>query len=61
MDKEKKYLLETLAKSMGGELVEYKDINDAIDKGISICIMVDTSSYISEKEKEKLKQKTYFL
>lgn len=51
---ERDKLLSMIADSIGAEIVKWDNVDDIIDKGISITKLVDTSSYISKEDNEKL-------
>ena len=42
-------LLNLIAERMNAKVVRWKTVDEAIEKGISFTILVDTSSYITEK------------
>ena len=50
--------LKKIADNMGAKLVRYETIDEAIEKGTSISILVDSDSYITKEEREILKSKT---
>lgn len=59
MNNEGYALLEKIAKSMNCKIATFKDINECIENDISFGFFVDTDSYITEEEREKLKWKSY--
>ena len=50
--------LKKIADRMGAKLVRYKTIDEAIEKGAVVSIMVDSDSYITEEERKILELKT---
>ena len=50
-------LLNLIAERMNAKVVRWKTVDEAIEKGISFMILVDTSSYITEEERKMLKDK----
>ena len=50
--------LKKIADNMGAKLVRYETIDEAIEKGTSIRILVDSDRYITTEEREILKSKT---
>ena len=50
-------LLNLIAERMNAKIVKWKTVDEAIEKGISFTILVDTSSYITEEECEMLEDK----
>ena len=50
--------LKKIADNMGAKLVKYETIDEAIEKGASISIIVDSDSYITEEERKILESKT---
>ena len=50
-------LLNLIAERMNAKVVRWKTVDEAIEKGISFTILVDTSSYITEKERKMLEAK----
>ena len=50
-------LLNLIAERMNAKVVRWKTVDEAIEKGISFTILVDTSSYITEKERKMLEDK----
>ena len=47
-------LLNLIAERMDAKVVRWKTVDEAIEKGISFTILVDTSSYITEEERKML-------
>lgn len=52
--KERDELLFILAKSMGAEIIQWNNVDETVNQGITITKLVDTSSYISKEENKKL-------
>ena len=50
-------LLNLIAERMDAKVVRWKTVDEAIEKGISFTILVDTSNYITEKERKMLEAK----
>ena len=50
-------LLNLIAERMDAKVVRWKTVDEAIEKGISFTILVDTSSYITEEERQMLEAK----
>ena len=50
-------LLNLIAERMDAKVVRWKTVDEAIEKGISFTILVDTSSYITEEERKMLEVK----
>ena len=50
-------LLNLIAERMDAKVVRWKTVDEAIEKGISFTILVDTSSYITEEERKMLETK----
>ena len=50
-------LLNLIAERMNAKVVRWKTVDEAIEKGISFTILVDTSSYITEEERKMLEDK----
>ena len=50
-------LLNLIAERMDAKVVRWKTVDEAIEKGISFTILVDTSSYITEEERKTLEDK----
>ena len=50
-------LLNLIAERMNAKVVRWKTVDEAIEKGISFTILVDTSSYITEEERKTLEAK----
>ena len=50
-------LLNLIAERMDAKVVRWKTVDEAIEKGISFTILVDTSSYITEEERKMLEDK----
>ena len=46
-----------IAERMDAKVVRWKTVDEAIEKGISFTILVDTSSYITEEERKMLEDK----
>lgn len=51
-------LLKEIASSMNAEVIEYIDINDTIEKEVSIGLFVDMKDIYSKEYIEKFKQKS---
>lgn len=49
--------LKKIADRMGAKLVKYETIGEAVEKGASISISVNSDSYITEEERKILKSK----
>ena len=49
--------LKKIADRMGAKLVRYNTIDEAIEKGIVVSIIVDSDSYITEEERKILESK----
>ena len=52
-------LLNLIAERMDAEVVEFKTVDEAIEKGISFGILVNTDSYITEEERKQLELKMW--
>lgn len=52
-------LLNLIAERMDAKVVKFKTVNEAIEKGISFGILVDTNSYITEEERKELELKMW--
>ena len=52
-------LLNLIAERMDAKIVEFKTVDEAIEKGISFGIFVDTDSYITEEERKQLELKMW--
>ena len=52
-------LLNLIAERMGAKVVKFKTVDEAIKKGISFGIFVDTDSYITEEERKELELKMW--
>lgn len=52
-------LLNLIAERMDAKIVEFKTVDEAIEKGISFGILVDTDSYITEEERKELELKMW--
>ena len=50
-------LLNLIAERMNAKVVRWKTVDEAIEKGISFTILVDTGSYITEEERKMLEDK----
>ena len=50
-------LLNLIAERMDAKVVRWKTVDEAIEKGISFTILVDTNSYITEEERKILEDK----
>lgn len=50
-------LLNLIAERMDAKVVRWKTVDEAIEKGISFTILVDTSSYTTEEERKMLEAK----
>ena len=50
--------LKKIADNMGAKIVRYKTIDEAVEKGAVISIMVNSDSYITEEERKILESKT---
>ena len=50
-------LLNLIAERMNAKVVKFKAVDEAIEKGISFGIFVDTDSYITEEERKELELK----
>ena len=50
--------LKKIADNMGAKLVRYETIDEAVEKGAVVSIMVDSDSYITEEERKILESKT---
>ena len=50
-------LLNFIAERMNAKVVRWKTVDEAIEKGISFTILVDTNSYITEEERKMLEAK----
>lgn len=50
-------LLNLIAERMNAKVVKWKTVDEAIEKGISFSILVDTDSYITEEERKILEDK----
>ena len=50
-------LLNLIAERMDAKVVRWKTVDEAIEKGISFTILVDTGSYITEEERKMLEAK----
>ena len=50
-------LLNLIAERMDAKVVRWKTVDEAIEKGISFTILVDTSNYITEEERKMLEDK----
>ena len=46
-----------IADNMGAKIVRYKTIDEAVEKGAVISIMVNSDSYITEEERKILESK----
>ena len=49
--------LKKIADNMGAKIVRYKTIDEAVEKGAVISIMVNSDSYITEEERKILESK----
>ena len=52
-------LLNLIAERMDAKVVKFKTVDEAIEKGISFGIFVDTNSYITEEERKELELKMW--
>ena len=52
-------LLNLIAERMDAKIVEFKTVDEVIEKGISFGILVDTDSYITEEERKELELKMW--
>lgn len=52
-------VLDKIAKSLGGKVVTWNTVNEAIEKNISFIKITDTSKYITEEENKRIKEKSY--
>ena len=50
--------LKKIADNMGAKLVKYETIDEAVEKGAVVSIIVDSDSYITKEEREILESKT---
>ena len=50
--------LKKIADRMGAKLVRYETIDEAVEKGVVVSILVDSDSYITEEERKILESKT---
>ena len=50
-------LVNLIAERMNAKVVKFKAVDEAIEKGISFGIFVDTDSYITEEERKELELK----
>ena len=50
-------LLNLIAERIDAKVVRWKTVDEAIEKGISFTILVDTSSYITEEKRKMLEDK----
>ena len=50
--------LKKIADRMGAKLVKYETIDEAVEKGAVVSIIVDSDSYITEEERKILESKT---
>ena len=50
--------LKKIADNMGAKLVKYETIDEAVEKGAVVSILVDSDSYITEEERKILELKT---
>ena len=49
--------LTKIADRMGAKLVKYNTIDEAVEKGAVVSIIVDSDSYITEEERKILESK----
>ena len=49
--------LKKIADRMGAKLVKYEAIDEAVEKGAVVSIIVDSDSYITEEERKILESK----
>ena len=49
--------LKKIADNMGAKLVRYETIDEAVEKGVVVSIMVDSDSYITKEERKILESK----
>ena len=52
-------ILNLIAERMNAKVVKFKTVDEAIEKGISFGIFVDTDSYITEEERKQLELKMW--
>lgn len=52
-------LMNEVAKSMNCSIVKWKDVDDATEQNVEIFKLVDTSSYTTDNEYKKLRQKSF--
>ena len=52
-------LLNLIVERMDAKIVKFKTVDEAIEKGISFGIFVDTDSYITEEERKELELKMW--
>ena len=52
-------MLDKIAQSMGTKVVMWDTVNDAIDRNISFGMIVNTDKYLTEEDRNKLKQKSF--
>ena len=52
-------LLNLITERMDAKVVKFKTVDEAIEKGISFGILVDTDSYITEEEQKELELKMW--
>lgn len=52
-------LMNEVAKSMNCSIVKWKNTDEAIEQNIEIFKLVDTSSYTTDNEYTKLRQKSF--
>ena len=50
--------LKKIADNMGAKLVRYETIDEAVEKGVVVSIMVDSDSDITKEERKILESKT---
>ena len=52
-------LLNLIPERMDAKVVKFKTVDEAMEKGISFGILVDTDSYITEEEQKELELKMW--
>ena len=52
-------LLNLIAERMDAKVVKFKTVDEAMEKGISFGIFVDTDNYITEEERKELELKMW--
>lgn len=51
-------LLVKIDDRIGGQIVTWKNVDDAIEKNIEFTIIVSCEKYISKEEQQKIKQRS---